>query len=164
MEVEEYLEKKRMGYENLSNEERKAISNFALIWSLFEAQLLDESANARKILQKSQEWIAAPGFDAALIDNHLNYFKDRYVEGDGVNYRFDHLHLRPNDCEKLVRDVLLGNEHALENKLACCLIIILRFRNNYFHGIKWAYHFREQQENFERSCCLLTWCLDQYAK
>ncbi|WP_369983310.1 hypothetical protein [Thalassolituus sp.] len=164
MEVEEYLENKRMGYENLSDDERKAISNFALIWSLFEAQLLEESASARKILQRSQEWVAAPGFDAALIDGHLDCFKDRYVEGDGLNNRFDHLHLRPNDNEKLVRDVLLGNENALENKLACCLIIILRFRNNYFHGIKWAYQFREQQENFERSCCLLTWCLDQYAK
>ena len=56
MDVEEYLKNKRMGYENLSDEERKAISNFALIWSLVEAQLLDESASARKILQRSQEW------------------------------------------------------------------------------------------------------------
>lgn len=51
MEIEEYLENKGMGYENLSDGERKAISHFALIWSLFEAQLLGESASARKILQ-----------------------------------------------------------------------------------------------------------------
>src|SRR5690554_67997 len=164
MEVEEYLERKSMGYENLSDGERKAISNFALIWSLFEAQLLDESASARKILQKTQEWVNGLGIDEALINSHLNYFKKRYVEGDDFGYRFNHLHLRANDNEQLVRDVLLGNENALENKLACCLIIILRFRNNYFHGIKWAYKFQEQQENFERSCCLLTWCLDQYAQ
>jgi hypothetical protein len=31
MKIEEYLENKRMGYENLSDGERKAISNFALI-------------------------------------------------------------------------------------------------------------------------------------
>jgi hypothetical protein len=164
MKVEEYLENKGMGYENLSDRERKAISNFALIWSLFEAQLLDESASARKILQKTQQWVNGPGIDNAFVDDHLNYFKDRYVEGDEFGYRFHHLHLRANDNEALVRDVLLGNENALENKLACCLIIILRFRNNYFHGIKWAYQFREQQENFERACSLLTWCLDHYAR
>lgn len=162
MKVKEYLENKKMGYENLSEDERQAISNFSLIWSLFEAQLLDESASARKILQRSQEWVNEPGIDNAVIDDHLNYFKMRYLEGNEFGYRFAHLHLRANDNEQLVRDVLLGNENALENKLACCLIIILRFRNNYFHGIKWAYQFREQQENFERSCSLLMWCLDQY--
>lgn len=164
MKIEEYLEKKRMGYENLSGDERRAISNFALIWSLFEAQLLDESASARKILQKVQEWINGSGIDNALVEDHLDYFKDRYIEDGEFGYRFDHLHLRSNDNEQLVRNVLLGNEDSSENKLACCLIIILRFRNNYFHGIKWAYQFREQQENFERSCSLLTWCLDQYAQ
>ncbi len=164
MKVEEYLENKRMGYENLADGERKAISNFALIWSLFEAQLLDESATATKILRRSQDWVNAPGIDEAFIDGHLNYFKERYVEGNGLGYRFNHLHLRANDNEQLVRNVLSGNENALENKLACCLIIILRFRNNYFHGIKWAYQFREQQDNFERSCCLLTWCLDNYVQ
>lgn len=163
MEVEEYLESKRMGYEKLSDEERKAISNFALIWSLFEAQLLDESASARRIIQKSQEWVASPNYDGALIDSHLDYFKARYIEGGSFNYRFAHLHLRPKDNIQLVRDVLLGNEKSLENKLSCCLIIVLRFRNNYFHGIKWAYQFEEQQENFERSCCLLTWCLDKFS-
>lgn len=164
MQVEEYLEKKGMGYENLSVDERKAISNFALIWSLFEAQILDESASSRKILQKVQEWDNGPGIDNSLVEDHLDYFKNRYIEGDSLGYRFNHLHLRANDNEQLVREVLLGNEDSSENKLACCLIIILRFRNNYFHGIKWAYQFKEQQENFERSCSLLAWCLDQYAQ
>ena len=114
MEIEEYLENKGMGYENLSDGERKAISHFALIWSLFEAQLLGESASARKILQWSQEWVNRRDIDEALVDYHLNYFKGRYVEDDGFGYRFDHLHLRANDNEQLVRDVLLGNENALE--------------------------------------------------
>tara|TARA_R110001592_G_scaffold118279_1_gene320662 strand:- start:5338 stop:5832 length:495 start_codon:yes stop_codon:yes gene_type:complete len=163
MEVEEYLKNKGMGYEQLSEGERKAISNFALIWTLFEAQLLDEAASAAKIVQKSLEWAGGSGIDDALIEDNLNYFKKRYVEDGGFGYRFHHLHIRKNDKEELVKEVLLGTENAQENKLACCLIIILRFRNNYFHGIKWAYQFQEQQENFERSCCLLTWCLDRYA-
>lgn len=162
MEVEEYLKSKNMGYANLSEIERKAISNFALVWSLFEAQLLEESASARKIVQKSQEWVNQRGLNDELYKDHLSYFKARYVEGEELSYRFTHLHLRQNDNEKLVRDVLLGNDNTPENKLACCLIIVLRFRNNYFHGAKWAYQFREQQDNFEKSCSLLTRCLDTY--
>jgi|TARA_R100000501_G_C2571239_1_gene78032 hypothetical protein len=164
MEVERYLEKKGMGYENLSESERKAISHFALIWSLFEAQLLQENASARKIVEKSAEWMEADGLDEFFVEDMLNYFKARYIEDGEFNYRFDHLHLRPNDNEQLVKDVLLGQEVELKNKLACCLIIVLRFRNNYFHGIKWAYQFREQKDNLESSCCLLTWCLDRYAQ
>jgi len=164
MEVDRYLENKRMGYENLSEPERKAISNFALIWSLFEAQLLEEDASARKIVRKSAEWIEADGLDEAFVEDQLSYFKERYVEAGEFNYRFDHLHLRPQDNEQLVKNVLLGQEVELKNQLACCLIIVLRFRNNYFHGIKWAYQFQEQKDNFERSCCILAWCLDRYVR
>lgn len=164
MEVERYLENKKMGYENLSEPERKAISNFALIWSLFEAQLLEENASSKKIVEKSAEWMEADGLDEAYVEDKLNYFKARYVEAGDFNYRFDHLHFRANDNDQLVKAVLLGQEVELKNKLACCLIIVLRFRNNYFHGIKWAYQFQDQKDNFERSCCLLTWCLDRYAQ
>lgn len=66
MDVEEYLERKRMGYENLSEEERRAISNFALIWSLFEAQLLEENASARKIIEKCTEWHGSPNSKSGL--------------------------------------------------------------------------------------------------
>ncbi|TMO35980.1 hypothetical protein CWC26_16995 [Pseudoalteromonas sp. S4488] len=163
MEVEEYLRNKGMGYEHLTEGERKSISGFALIWTLFEAKLLDEDASAAKICEKSQEWVGGSGIDVTLIDDHLNYFKERYIENGEFGNRFNHLNLRKNDKEELVKEVLLGTENAQESKLACCLIIILRFRNNYFHGIKWAYQFQGQKENFERSCCLLTWCLDRYA-
>lgn len=164
MEIEEYLKNTAAGYERLTGDERKAISNFALIWALFEAQLLDEAASATKIVEKSQEWVRCSGIDHELIEDHLNYFKNRYVKDGGFGDRFNHLHLRRNDQEDLVKHVLLGTENAQESKLACCLIIILRFRNNYFHGIKWAYQFQEQQENFERSCWLLIWCLRRYAQ
>lgn len=162
MEVEEYLNRKNIGYANLSEIERKTISNFALVWSLFEARLLEESASARKIVQKSQEWVNQRGLTDELYKDHLDYFKTRYVKGDELSYRFAHLNLRKNDNKNLVKDVLLGNDNTPESELACCLIIALRFRNNYFHGAKWAYQFREQQDNLENSCSLLTSCLDTF--
>lgn len=163
MDISEYLEKKGLGYEHLSEDERKAISNFSLMWSLFEAQLFEENASSRKIIAKCKEWEEAPGIDQKLINDHLAYFQVRYIENGKQNYRYEHLHLRDNDMPDLILGVLKGEVDDISSKMACCLIIILRFRNNYFHGIKWAYQFADQKENFDRSCQLLAGCLDKYA-
>lgn len=163
MDISEYLEKKGVGYEYLSEDERKAISNFSLMWSLFEAQLLEENASSRNIIVKCREWEEIAGIDPLLIDNHLAYFQGRYIENGEPNYRYEHLHLRKNDEPNFILGVLKGEVDDISSKMACCLIIILRFRNNYFHGIKWAYQFADQKDNFDRSCHLLAGCLDSYA-
>lgn len=163
MDIGEYLEKKELGYERLSEDERKAISNFSLMWSLFEFQLLEESASSRKIIEKCKEWEEVAGIDQKLINDHLAYFQTRYIENGDPNYKYEHLHLRKNDEPDLILSVLKGEVDDVYSKMACCLIIIFRYRNNYFHGIKWAHHFADQKENFERSCHLLAGCLDAYA-
>lgn len=164
MDISKYLEKKGLGYEHLSEDERKAISNFSLMWSLFEAQLLEENASSRKIITKCNEWGNEAGIDQQVINDHLSYFQARYIENGDPNYRYEHLHLRQNDEPDLILNVLKGDVDDLPSKMACCLIIILRFRNNYFHGIKWAYQFADQRENLDRSCYLLAKCLDKYAQ
>jgi hypothetical protein len=163
MDISEYLERKGLGYELLSDSERISISNFSLIWSLFEAQLLEENASAKKIIAKCSEWNDQHGIDEKLVDDHLAYFQNRYIENGESNDKYDNLNLRKNDEPNLILSVLKGENNDLQRKLASCLIIILRFRNNYFHGIKWAYKFADQKDNFDRSCNLLTVCLDKYA-
>ncbi len=162
MDIESYLESKGIGYEELSEPERRAISNFAVIWTLFEAKLLDENASALKIHEKAKEWIDNYGTDEHFIDTHLDYFRNRYVDGVELNYRYGRLYLRKNDLAPLVTGVLLKQIDDPISKLTSCLIIILRYRNNYFHGIKWAYQFRDQQDNFETASSILTWCIDRY--
>ncbi len=163
MDISEYLERKGLGYKHLSEDERKAISNFSLMWSLFEAQLLEENASSRKIISKCEEWEESDGIDEQLINDHLAYFQARYIENGEPNCRYKHLNLRGNDAPDMISGVLKGEINDLTSRMSCCLIIILRFRNNYFHGIKWAYQFANQRENFDRSCNLLAMCLDRYA-
>lgn len=160
--TEDYLQQIGMGYEGLSEAERKVISNFALIWSLFEAQLFDNYVTAKKLMDKSHEW--AVDEDCDFIDANLDYFKQRYVENVEFNYRFEHLHFRKHDYEEKVKSVLLSQDNDLPSKLACCLLIVWRFRNNYFHGIKWAYQFRDQRENFELSNRIMTKYLQKNAR
>ncbi len=82
------------------------------------------------------------------------------TDDEVFNCHFGRLHFRENDRQELVKKVLLGDESTTAEKLAACLIIVFRYRNNYFHGIKWATEFRGQQENFERSSKLLADVLD----
>lgn len=162
--IENYLVRKEVTYSALSDDEKKAISNFALIWSLFEARLLNTNAKAVQLQSSAKKWCDVYKIDLTTVDGFLNHFKERYVEDNELNYRFEHLNLRKNDNPKLIKEVLLGKNESLENKLATCLIITLRYRNNLFHGLKWAYYFVDQQDNLEISCHLLVWCLESFTE
>ena len=160
--VTEWLEKHAYGYENLSGKERQAITDFSLLWSLFEAQALGTSASASKIVEECKNLCEPIGrVRECHFSDSLAYFQRRYTEDGVVNHHFDGLHLPKGYFQKLVKDVLLSHEPATADKLAACLIIVYRYRNNYFHGIKWATEFRDQQENFEESNKLLAFVLDR---
>lgn len=62
--------------------------------------------------------------------------------------KFDSLNLRGNDNVSVVEGVLLGRENSPGAILICCLTIVLRYRNNLFHGMKWAYGIQGQKGNF----------------
>ena len=51
---------------------------------------------------------------------------------------------------------MLKNDAADTAEVAAALLIIVyRFRNNLFHGVKWAYEIRGQFENFSYANAVL---------
>jgi len=149
------------GITGLTAEENVRLLRFTLLWTLFEDQVLENNASARKIKEIIEN------LDSKVVDDYwfqeqLIYFKDRYTEEGHMNYRFDHLHLRNNDNLELVRSVLVGDNLDLKDQLIACLTIVYRFRNNFFHGLKWAYKFQEQFDNFRHSENLLKMCLEKF--
>ncbi|WP_122490343.1 hypothetical protein [Klebsiella variicola] len=154
------IEKFAPGVVQLSPMEVEALQRFTLLWTLFESQVLDNNASVKKISEKVEaidlrklgnEWFQAP----------LSYFSKRYIEDGRENYRFENLHLRKNDNPDLVRAVLTGEIDNPSLQLIVCLTIVYRFRNNFFHGIKWAYGLQEQFENFTHSSNLLSEYLER---
>lgn len=148
------IERIAPGVVNLTPEEHEALQRFTLLWTLFEAQVLENNASVRKISEKTK------GIDPKIIDgewfkDHLAYFSNRYIEDGRTNYHFDLLHLRKNDNPDLVRSVLTGKNTDSVSQLIACLTIVYRFRNNFFHGIKWAYGLRDQLNNFTHSAILI---------
>jgi len=153
--TQEWLNINAPGYNNLSQEEKDAIMNFSLLWSLFEAQVLNNSASANTIEAKINMW----NEQGYLKENEFNifksYFVNRYIEDGETNYHFEQLHLRNNDKPDLVKSVLKGDENNISTVVTTLLIIVLRYRNNYLHGIKWAYEFHDQLNNFNTANDLL---------
>ncbi|AOR59370.1 hypothetical protein [Pectobacterium parmentieri] len=148
------IERIAPGVANLSPEEHEALQRFTLLWTLFEAQMLGSNASVRTISEKVQN-IDPQIIRGGWFAEHLEYFCNRYVDDGNTNQLFENLHLRSNDNPGLVRTVLTGENVDLASQLICCLIIVYRFRNNFFHGVKWAYDLRGQFDNFSHSACLL---------
>ena len=159
--VTEWLEDRVPGYAALSVEERQAIADFSLLWSLFEHHVLDDKGSAAGIVKRCNSLCEPIGsVRECNFSDSLVYFRQRYTCGGAVNDLFGDLCLRGNDHRKLVEKVLLGHgATTTAAKLAACLIIVYRYRNNYFHGPKWATQFRDQQDNFDESNKLLVYML-----
>ena len=158
--IQKWLANNAPGYDELSEEEKSEIMQFSLLWSLFEAQVLNTSASPRSIQTKIKSWEKAGLINLSEFENYRKYFSQRYIENGNTNYRFPHLHFRRNDKPDLVERVLKYETNGVSEVVVALLIIIYRYRNNFFHGIKWAYEFKEQLDNFRISNELLIQLLE----
>jgi hypothetical protein len=157
-----WLKDKVPGFQQLSDSEQKAISDFSLLWSLFEAQILNTNGSAASICTAVEGWRDAGTLDAAAFDDALDYFRDRYFAAGQFTYHFDNLHLRAPDREPLVRAVIAGADNDPASRLMAVLIVVLRYRNNLFHGVKWQYLLQDQLDNFTAANAVLMALLERH--
>lgn len=154
------LESIAPGIASLSPDELAAMQKFTLIWTLFESQALDNNASVRKISERVND-IDALIIKGGWFNEQLSYFTERYTTEGEINYRFDNLHFRKNDNPNLVCSVLSKECVDPVCQLIVCLTIVYRIRNNFFHGLKWAYGLKDQLDNFTHSTILLNKYLEK---
>lgn len=147
-------------FDELSEKEIEEIKTFSIMWSLFEGRYLDSSANADSIERFIISLDEMNKLEIKDISGYLDYFSDRYIKDGETNNKFDNLHLRQNDKPTLVRNVLLRETNNTSKIVTALLIIVYRYRNNFFHGIKWEYGFEDQLDNFRQSNNLLKFIMD----
>ena len=151
----DWLQNNAPGFRDLSGDERDAIMQFSLLWSLFEARVLNTHGNAKLILAVAKRWANKGLLTDELFNPELAYFQNRYYADGDFTYHFDQLRLRRADQPDLVKRVLRNNATDLAEVAAALLIIVYRFRNNLLHGVKWAYEIRGQFENFSHAYAIL---------
>lgn len=160
----QWLLAKAPGFQALPEQDRAAIFNFTFLWSLFEAQIMGNFARADRICAKVDEWRAAGVLEAEQYDGELAYFRQRYFADGAFTPHFAHLHLRPADQPDTVRSVLDGSNDDPRDRLLTVVMIVWRFRNNLFHGEKWAYHLDGQLQNFTHANAILMRLLERHGQ
>ena len=164
MDPTEWLEHTVAGFRELPREDREAIFQFSLLWSLFEAKALQTRASAHSILALVHERAAQNRLAAQAFAPSLHYFRQRYFTSGTVTEHFAGLHLRANDNPGLVQQVLQGANNDPADTVAALLIVVYRLRNNLFHGVKWAYGLQGQRRNFENASAVLMSAFTQLAQ
>jgi hypothetical protein len=144
----------------------KAITDFALLWSFFEGMTLATGGSPRRIMRRVREWHGTLRFEIGGFADHLDYFRDRYCPNGVWAPEYNMLVRLRAEEEALVRRVL---ERRTEDPLECVtgvLLLVLRIRNNLFHGQKMIWGFHDQAANFHHANLTLmsAWGLERMAR
>ena len=142
---------------NLNEEDLTSVKDFALIWNIFESYVC--LSNFR--IQTVETELQNHQFDINEFQPFLDYFRNRYITNGNFNGRFPHLNFRPTDRQLLVEEVLRGNNVNPREIILALVIIVYRFRNNLFHGVKDIQVIDEQRDNFTNANALLRLLLDR---
>jgi hypothetical protein len=137
---------------NFSENDLSSVKDFSLLWNVFENIVCDNNCSVNRLSERLNPIV----FDLAKFENNLNYFKNRYISDGETNERFNHLNFRNNDRRELVADVLLGNNNDNSESILALAIIVYRFRNNLFHGLKQMEFIDQQKGNFDNANMVLT--------
>lgn len=108
---------------------------FSLFWNFFENKYFETNFKSDKIYPVYQK-IKNYDFIDQYTNELIEYFILRYVCNGRFTKKYDTLFIRNIHDKQLVENVLLLRDINQENKFKELIIIISRFRNNYFHGIK----------------------------
>lgn len=142
---------------DINEETLNEIKNFTLLWNIFESEIFNNSFSINQLANVIR------GKSLNFVEFHeiFAYFQSRYIENGVTNNRFGFLNFRPRDREVLVSDALLENNVSGNDKILAIGIIVYRFRNNLFHGMKDFRFLNNQIENFSQANRYLQIILDQ---
>ena len=145
------------GYRHLSRSERRAGSDFVMLWSVYEAQVLACNASPSGMMNAVERWHENGLIEAdARADESWNHFVERLRNGNKLSHRFDGLRFSNHDARDFVRNAVLAApapDRLVRHKAMA--LIIHRIRNNLLHGEKWSYRLQDQELNFRHSSHVL---------
>lgn len=139
------------------NEGLDRIRNFALFWNMFENFACKNFANVEKIEKFVVKLNERTAISNELVNPYLEYFIDRYTQNGVIN--IEGLQFRPNKSDIRAKDIVIAvlerQVVTPKEKLETLLLILLRFRNNLFHGNKQIVNLDTQVTNFTMANKLL---------
>lgn len=149
------------GWRDLQAAEKKAIRDFAILWSFFEFnstwQYGRPNASPPNIARAIGDLTQEP--DVNRIELVRAHFAARYINGDHYTHHWNHLRMSARYADR-TRMGLVGATRTSRDTLLALLLVANRLRNNYLHGEKAQYNFAGQFENFTHANTLLVYALE----
>lgn len=134
----------------------EAIQRFTLLFSLFEAKLLECKGSQGKSGSYATDFLSSKLVDINHLNHVYGYFANRYAEAHGGKSDYQSLcGTRGGDMGNTVSTIINSPSPSDEQKLAACLFIAFRLRNNLFHGPKWLYTMNDQVNNLNEASNIL---------
>lgn len=139
---------------DITDEKYEEFWNFVILWNLFESRFFERNFKTSDIDEAfKQVNIPKSAIEAAFL-----YIKNNYINKmDEPNERFSKLGFRNLSKDKnketqdeiLVKSILKDSNATLEEKKKAIIIVIYRYRNNFFHGVKDIASLTLQKDRFE---------------
>lgn len=138
------------------------ISNFVILWSMFENELYgSDYPTARNQSQESHPLIALNIADD-VIDTVYDYLCKRYHNHqshiEGLGFRNNKIDV--GEKQKL-EELMNQKPVSKSDKIQCILIVIYRYRCTLFHGKKEITQENHKVDNFRNANTFLIECLEQ---
>lgn len=149
------------GWRDLQPSEKKAIRDFAVLWSFFELnstwQYGPPDATPPNIARAVGDLAHDPDIDRFELARM--YFSERYIDGEGYTRHWYHLRIHHQYVAR-TRLGLVGEGRNSRDTFLALLLIANRLRNNFLHGEKARYNFAGQYNNFTHANTLLMYALE----
>ncbi|MBL3571839.1 hypothetical protein [Rhodovulum visakhapatnamense] len=152
-----WLNRNFAGWSNLTAQEKRAIRDFPVLWSIFELRATGRNgqrpdASPERICQAVDDLEVEP--TSEVFQRAKIYFSSRYFHAGNPTVAYSHLQV--NDAfQGRVRDALLDAGAGTGVVLIGLLLVVNRLRKNFLHGGKAAYAFADQLDNFRHANAVL---------
>jgi hypothetical protein len=129
----------------------KAIADFALLWSFFEGLVLTTGGSPSRIMRRVRQWHESIQLQIGEFADHLEYFRNRYCPNGNWDPQYNMLVRFTPPQEALLRRVLMRQTEDPVECVTGVLLLVLRIRNNLFHGQKMIWGLHDQADNFSHA-------------
>lgn len=163
--VQRFLFAWHPGYADLTSDEREALNDFCSLWPIFEGSILGDDYAGKDLLKVATTLNDMGVLKVDTLTAEIQHFHSRYFRDGAFTPLFDGLYVERTTKanERVIRNFLLaGQNQPIEAALQGVLMIVLRYRNNTFHGAKALYGYRDQLANFRAACSVLMFVLKNH--
>lgn len=138
------------------------ISNFVILWSMFEDELYESDYPTTRSQSQELHPIMALDITDNIVDTAYNYICNRYHNHqshiEGLGFRNNKMDV---DEKQKLEEFMGQMPVSKDDKIRCVLIVIYRYRCTLFHGKKEITQENHKVDNFRNANAFLLECLER---